>query len=93
MGKPPNRLAAIVLLALLAASANARGQERLRLAYSAISGSMLTPWVAAETGIFKNNNLAVELVYIAAGTIKDFVDLRWVEELERSGFIAKLYRR
>lgn len=24
---------------------------------------------------------------------KDFVDLRWVQELERSGFIAKLYRR
>ena len=69
MGKPPNRLAAIVLLALLAASANARGQERLRLAYSAISGSMLTPWVAAEAGIFKNNNLAVELVYIAGGSV------------------------
>jgi ABC-type nitrate/sulfonate/bicarbonate transport system substrate-binding protein len=24
---------------------------------------------------------------------KDFVDLRWVQDLERSGFIANLYRR
>ncbi|HXG52001.1 MAG TPA: ABC transporter substrate-binding protein [candidate division Zixibacteria bacterium] len=48
--------------------AEAPAQERLRLAYSAISGAMLTPWVARESGIFGRNNLAVELVYIAGGS-------------------------
>jgi len=69
MGKTADRFAAVLLLALLAASSNAQGQERLRLAYSAISGSMLTPWVALEAGIFKKNNLEAELVYIAGGSV------------------------
>jgi NitT/TauT family transport system substrate-binding protein len=62
------RIFAAVLLVLVAA-ANLKAQERLRLAYSAISGAMLTPWVASEAGIFKRNNLAVELVYIAGGSV------------------------
>jgi NitT/TauT family transport system substrate-binding protein len=62
------RIFASVLLVLVAA-ANLKAQERLRLAYSAISGAMLTPWVASEAGIFKRNNLAVELVYIAGGSV------------------------
>ncbi len=45
-----------------------RAQERVSLAYSAISGAMLTPWVALEAGIFKKNRLEVELVYIAGGS-------------------------
>src|SRR3989304_3045757 len=69
MGKTGNLFAAVLLFALLAASSNAQGQERLKLAYSAPSGAMLTPWVALEAGIFKKNNLAVELVYIAGGSV------------------------
>lgn len=69
MGKTAGRFAAVFLFVLSAASSDAQGQERLRLAYSAISGSMLTPWVALEAGIFKRNNLAVELVYIAGGSV------------------------
>lgn len=46
----------------------ASGQERVRLAYSAISGAMLTPWVALESGLFKKNGLDVELIYIAGGS-------------------------
>ena len=69
MGKTADRFAVVLLLALLAASSHAQGQERLRLAYSAISGSMLTPWVALEAGIFKKNNLEAELVYIAGGSV------------------------
>ena len=42
--------------------------EKIQVGYSAISGSMLTPWVALETGLFKKNGLDVELVYIAGGT-------------------------
>jgi NitT/TauT family transport system substrate-binding protein len=37
------------------------------MGYSAISGSMLTPWAALEAGIFKKNGLDVELIYIAGG--------------------------
>ena len=69
MGKTAKRIAAGLFFAMLAVSSKAQSQERLRLAYSAISGSMLTPWVASEAGIFKKNNLSVELVYIAAGTV------------------------
>lgn len=43
-------------------------QERLRVAYSAISGAMLTPWVGVDAGIFKKNGLDVQLVYIAGGS-------------------------
>ncbi len=45
-----------------------RAQERVSLAYSAISGAMLTPWVALEAGIFKKNGLDVQLIYIAGGS-------------------------
>ena len=40
MGKTADRFAVVLLLTLLAASSHAQGQERFRLAYSAISGSM-----------------------------------------------------
>lgn len=56
------------VLALFVGSDDGRAQERIRLAYSAISGAMLTPWVALESGIFKKNSLTVELVYIAGGS-------------------------
>jgi NitT/TauT family transport system substrate-binding protein len=69
MTKTAKPFAALLLLALLSAWSNLQAEERLRMAYSAISGAMLTPWVALEAGIFKKNNLNVELVYIAGGTI------------------------
>jgi NitT/TauT family transport system substrate-binding protein len=68
MGNTVKIFAALLLFALLSASSNLQAQERLRLAYSAISGAMLTPWVALESGIFHKNNLTVELVYIAGGS-------------------------
>jgi NitT/TauT family transport system substrate-binding protein len=69
MTKTAKPFAALLLLALLSAWSNLQAEERLRMAYSAISGAMLTPWVALEAGIFKKNNLAVELVYIAGGSV------------------------
>ncbi len=68
MGNTVKIFGALLLFALLSASSNLQAQERLRLAYSAISGVMLTPWVALESGIFHKNNLTVELVYIAGGS-------------------------
>ncbi|MBI4525883.1 MAG: ABC transporter substrate-binding protein [Deltaproteobacteria bacterium] len=46
---------------------DAAAQEKVRIAYSAISGAMLTPWVGAEAGIFKKHGLDAQLIYIAGG--------------------------
>lgn len=61
-------VALYLTLALVINLGDVGAQERVRMAYSAISGAMLTPWVALESGIFKKNRLAVELVYIAGGS-------------------------
>src|SRR5512142_624664 len=61
-------LAAIATFVALSFSPVCKAQQRLRIAYSAISGAMMTPWVGVEAGIFKNNGLNVELVYIAGGS-------------------------
>lgn len=68
MGNKFHTLGICFVLALFVGSGDGRAQERIRLAYSAISGAMLTPWVALESGIFKKNSLTVELVYIAGGS-------------------------
>lgn len=49
-------------------AAKLKAQERLRVAYSAISGAMLTPWVGVEAGLFRKNGLDVQLIYIAGGS-------------------------
>lgn len=61
-------LAAVSTFVVLSFSSVCKAQERLRIAYSAISGAMMTPWVGVEAGIFKSNGLNVELVYIAGGS-------------------------
>lgn len=60
--------AVFLALVLLAGFARSEAQERVRLAYSAISGAMLTPWVGLESGIFRSNGLDVQLIYIAGGS-------------------------
>jgi len=69
MKKRSSTIGLCVLFASLLPMKDLGAQERIRLAYSAISGAMLTPWVALESGIFKKNRLEVELVYIAAGPV------------------------
>ena len=41
--------------------------ERVRVAYSAISGSQVVAWVAYERGFFRKNGLDVELIFIEGG--------------------------
>jgi len=60
-------LVAMFTFAALALSPVCKAQD-LRIAYSAISGAMLTPWVGVEGDIFKSNGLNVQLVYIAGGS-------------------------
>lgn len=68
MGRKFCRLGICFVLAFFIGSGDGRAQERIRLAYSAISGAMLTPWVGVEAGIFKKNGLEVQLIYIAGGS-------------------------
>jgi NitT/TauT family transport system substrate-binding protein len=42
--------------------------EKIRIAYSSISGNQAPAWVAYEKGFFRKNGLDVELVFIEAGT-------------------------
>ncbi len=41
--------------------------EKVRIAYSAISGSQVVAWVAYEKGFFRKNGLDVELIFIEGG--------------------------
>ncbi len=42
--------------------------EKVRIAYSSISGNQVPAWVAYEKGFFRKNGLDVELVFIESGT-------------------------
>jgi len=41
--------------------------EKVRIAYSAISGSQLVGWVAYDAGFFRKNGLDVEFIYVEGG--------------------------
>ena len=64
------KFAAVILLAILAA-APASGQAqplRLRSAYSTIAIGQSLVWVAREAGIFKENGIDLELMFIGSST-------------------------
>ncbi|MBI2371958.1 MAG: ABC transporter substrate-binding protein, partial [Deltaproteobacteria bacterium] len=46
-----------------------RAAERLRVVYSAISGSFAPIWIAQEAGLFEREGLRTDLIYIATSTI------------------------
>jgi NitT/TauT family transport system substrate-binding protein len=54
--------------ALAAADKAPQRLEKVRIAYSSVSGNQAPAWVAYEKGFFKKNGLDVELVYIEAGS-------------------------
>ncbi|HEY1267491.1 MAG TPA: ABC transporter substrate-binding protein [Candidatus Binatia bacterium] len=58
--------AALALALLCARSASA---ERIRIAYSAISGVQLPLWIAKESGFFKRQGLDVDFLYIGGGSV------------------------
>ena len=41
--------------------------EKVRIAYSAISGSQLVGWIANDAGFFRKNGLDVEFIFIEGG--------------------------
>jgi ABC-type nitrate/sulfonate/bicarbonate transport system substrate-binding protein len=57
---------ALALALLRACSAS---PERIRIAYSAISGVQLPLWMAQEKGLFKRNGFEVDFLYIGCGAV------------------------
>src|SRR4029077_1790705 len=68
-----SRFSAVVLVTLIAlASTSCWAQEqRIRVGYSAMSGSMAWLWTAKEGGYFEQQGLKVDLVYVG-GTAQLF---------------------
>ncbi len=61
-------LALAVLTANLCSAGSARA-ERVRVAYSSISGAMGPLWTANDLGLFNRNGLDVQLLYIGGGSV------------------------
>jgi NitT/TauT family transport system substrate-binding protein len=59
----------LALLPVLARGAEKPGQpfEKIRIAYSSISGNQVPAWIAYEKEFFRKNGLEVELVFIEGG--------------------------
>ena len=56
-------------LALALLCARFASAERIRIAYSAISGVQLPLWTAKESGFFKRHGLDVDFLYIGGGSV------------------------
>jgi NitT/TauT family transport system substrate-binding protein len=56
-------------LALALLCARFASAERIRIAYSAISGVQLPLWTAKESGFFKRQGLDVDFLYIGGGSV------------------------
>ena len=56
-------------LALALVCARFASAERIRIAYSAISGVQLPLWTAKESGFFKRQGLDVDFLYIGGGSV------------------------
>lgn len=65
------RCSLVLLWSIVLAFGGARSvcAERIRIAYSAISGVQLPLWVAQDKGLFKHQGLDVDLLYIGGGSV------------------------
>ncbi len=61
--------AAFLVLGILFFSANPAQSQPLKIPYVSVSPNPAPLWIAHEAGLFKKNNLEVELVYIPGGTV------------------------
>src|SRR5687767_5620534 len=59
----------LLLLSPVAVNAAAGPLEKIRIAYSAISGSQLPTWVAYEHGFFRKYGLDVQLIFVEGGSL------------------------
>jgi len=63
------RISLMFLLTLFFPAARVVHAEKIRIAYSAISGVQLPLWVAQDKGLFKRQGLDTELLYIGGGSV------------------------
>ena len=62
-------VAAFLVLAFQFFSSNLAQSQPLKIPYVSVSPNPAPVWAAHEAGLFKKNNLEVELVYIPGGTV------------------------
>jgi ABC-type nitrate/sulfonate/bicarbonate transport system substrate-binding protein len=62
-------VAFLILASTLFRPANLHAAERVRIAYSSISGAMGPLWVAHDLGLFSRQGLDVQLLYIGGGSV------------------------
>lgn len=60
--------ALLVLIALALGAGPASAAERVRVAYSAISGATVPIWVTKDAGLFEKHGLDVELMFVEGGS-------------------------
>lgn len=59
----------LLLLSPVAVNAAAGPLEKIRIAYTGISGSQLPTWVAYEQGFFRKYGLDVQLIFVEGGSL------------------------
>jgi NitT/TauT family transport system substrate-binding protein len=59
----------LLLLSPVAVNAAAGPLEKMRIAYTGISGSQLPTWVAYEQGFFRKYGLDVQLIFVEGGSL------------------------
>jgi len=64
-----HNLVFLLMIILSLGSACAVHAEKVRIAYSAVSGVQLPLWVAQNKGLFKRQGLDTELLYIGGGSV------------------------
>jgi NitT/TauT family transport system substrate-binding protein len=78
MDKKPHRVMSSLMLYVLGlvtvlcpftAQAADRPMEKIRIAYTGISGSQLPTWVAYEQGFFRKYGLDVQLIFVEGGSL------------------------
>jgi NitT/TauT family transport system substrate-binding protein len=62
-------LGLLIALSPLNANAADRPMEKIRITYTAISGSQLPTWVAYEQGFFRKYGLDVQLIFVEGGSL------------------------
>ncbi len=63
-----NSVAVIISLLIVLTAAGAAGADRMRIAYSSISGAYVGIWVAHEAGLFAKEGLDDQIIFIPSAT-------------------------
>jgi ABC-type nitrate/sulfonate/bicarbonate transport system substrate-binding protein len=93
----------VVSLIFALVAGNSFAADKIRISYSGPSVSNALLWVTQEGKLFEKNGLDVEVVYLAGSfgqsallaknaDAKNYIDTRFIEELDRSGYIDALYK-